>query len=45
MKAKTTLRMQRITLAEVIGSVEALSRNQLKQIKGGDNDPFTPIRK
>jgi hypothetical protein len=45
MEAKSTIRMQKISLAEIIGSVEVLTRKQLKQIKGGDNDPITPIRK
>jgi spermidine synthase len=45
MEAKRTIRMQRITLAEIVGNVEVLNRKQLRQIKGGDNDPITPIKK
>jgi len=34
MEAKRTIRMQKITLAEIMGSVEVLTKKQLKQIKG-----------
>ncbi len=45
MEAKRTIRMQKITLAEIMGSVEVLTNKQLKQIKGGENDPLTPIKR
>ena len=45
METKSTIRRQKITLADVMNSVEVLSRKQLKQIKGGDNDPWGPIKK
>ena len=45
METKSMIRTQKITLADVMSSVEVLSRKQLKQIKGGDNDPDGPIKK
>jgi hypothetical protein len=45
METKSTIRRQKMTLADVIGTVEVLNRKQLKQIKGGDGDPFGPIKK
>jgi hypothetical protein len=45
METKTTIRRLKVTLADVMSSVEVLSRKQLKQIKGGDNDPNEPIKK
>jgi hypothetical protein len=45
METKSMIRMQKVTLADVMSTVEVLSRKQLKQIKGGDNDPQTPIKR
>jgi len=45
METKLTLRRQKITLADVMGTVEVLNRKQLKQIKGGDGDLEEPIKK
>jgi hypothetical protein len=45
METKSTIRRQKITLADVMSSVEVMSRKQLKQIKGGDGDPWGPIKK
>jgi hypothetical protein len=45
METKTTIRRLKVTLADVMSNVEVLSRKQLKQIKGGDNDPVGPIKK
>jgi len=45
MEAKSMIRMQKVTLADDMNCVEVLSRKQLKQIKGGDNDPLGPVKK
>jgi len=45
METKLTIRRQKITLAEVMGSVEVMNRKQLKKIRGGDSDPLEPIKK
>jgi hypothetical protein len=39
------IRRQKVTFDDVMSTVEILSRNQLKQIKGGDADPLGPIKK
>jgi bacteriocin-like protein len=44
METKSTFRKQKITLADVMNTMEVLNKKQLRQIKGGDNDPDTPIR-
>jgi len=45
METKSMIRTQKVTLVDVMNCVEVLSRKQLKQIKGGDNDPDGPIKK
>jgi len=45
METKPTIRRQKVTLADVLNSIDVLSRKQLKQIKGGDNDPLGPVKK
>jgi len=45
METKSMIRTQKVTLADVMNGVEVLNRKQLKQIKGGDNDPDGPIKK
>ena len=45
METKSMIHRQKVTLADVMSCVEVLSRKQLKQIKGGDNDPDGPIKK
>jgi hypothetical protein len=45
METKSSIRRQKVTLADVMGSMEVLDRKQLKQIKGGDNDPLGPVKR
>jgi hypothetical protein len=45
METKSMNRRQEITLADVMNTIEVLSRKQLKQIKGGDGNPLDPIKK
>jgi hypothetical protein len=45
METKSTIRKQKIILADVMITVEILGRKQMKKIKGGENDPWEPIKK
>ena len=45
METKPSTRMLKITLANVMSTVEVLNRKQLKQVKGGDNDPTEPVKR
>ena len=45
METKSMIRRQKVTLADVMSTVEVLDRKQLKQIRGGDNDPWGPVKK
>lgn len=45
MEPKMSRRGPKITLNDITRTMEVLNRNQLKQVKGGDNDPTEPIRR
>jgi hypothetical protein len=45
METKLFMQVRRVTLAEVMNKMEVLDKRQLKQIKGGDNDPVDPTKK
>ena len=45
METKSRIHRQKVTLADVLSTMEVLNRKQLKQIRGGDYDPNDPIKK
>ena len=45
METKKAIGIQKINLNELMYNVEVLTHKQLRQVRGGDNDPDYPIKK
>jgi hypothetical protein len=45
METKKAIRIQKINLNELMYNVEVLTPKQLKQVRGGENEPFEPVKR